>query len=113
MRAYLRERGVRLISMMEGFDDTRAGRMMEGILAAVAEWFSGNLWTGVKMGMSQKIQHGGWPHLAPIGYRNVRRDGVRKDEGQIELDPIQKSWARAPSRSTVLAPYRSKTFAEP
>lgn len=94
LRGYLRARGVRLISMMEGFDDSPAGRMMEGILAAVAEWFSGNLGEGVKMGMNQKVLTGWWPHQAPIGYRNVRRDGARKDEGQIEADPIQKGYAR-------------------
>jgi site-specific DNA recombinase len=33
MRAYLRKLGSRLISIMEGFEDTPAGRMIEGILA--------------------------------------------------------------------------------
>ena len=35
-------------------------------------------------------EHGGWPHLAPVGYVNVRvSNGGRRDESVLAIDPVQ------------------------
>src|SRR5579859_1752388 len=87
----LKKRGVKLVSVTENFnDDTPQGRLVEGVMASINEYYSDNLGEEVKKGQRQKIRDGGWPSHAPIGYRNVRRDvGVRKAEAVLELDPIQ------------------------
>ena len=41
-------------------------------MAAIAEFYSDNLGQEVRKGMQQKLRNGGWPHLAPVGYLNVR-----------------------------------------
>lgn len=46
--------------------------MLHGIMSAIAEFYSQNLATEVKKGMSQKVKNGGTPTKAPIGYRNIR-----------------------------------------
>jgi site-specific DNA recombinase len=88
----LRKRGVKLVSITENFDDgTPQGRLVEGVMASINEYYSDNLGEEVKKGQRQKIKVGGWPSHAPIGYRNVRRDvGIRQAEALLELDPIQE-----------------------
>ncbi len=64
----LRQRGVRLISVQEHLEETASGRLVEGIHALMAEFYSANLSTEVKKGMRKKVQLGGWNHRAPLGY---------------------------------------------
>ena len=37
----------------------------------MAEFYSANLAAEIRKGMTQKAKQGGWPHQAPLGYRNV------------------------------------------
>ena len=86
----LKQHGVKLISITENFEDSPQGRLAEGVMAAINEYYSDNLGEEVKKGQRQKVKDGGWPAHAPIGYRNVRRDvGIRKAEALLEKDPIQ------------------------
>lgn len=52
----IRQTGADLVSTKEGIDNTPAGRMMHGIIAAVNEYYSANLEQEVKKGMRQKVQ---------------------------------------------------------
>lgn len=38
-----------------------------------------------RRGRQAKIERGGWPHKAPLGYRNVWRNG----EKIVEIDPVK------------------------
>ena len=53
-------------------DDSPQGRLTEGIHALMAEFYSANLAAEIRKGMTQKAKQGGWPHQAPLGYRNIR-----------------------------------------
>ncbi len=64
--------GARLISATENIDQTPAGRLMHGMLASFAEYYSRNLANEVVKGATQKAKRGGTPGPAPIGYLNVR-----------------------------------------
>lgn len=64
-----------------------SGRLVEGIMAAIAEFYSDNLGQEVRKGMQQKLRNGGWPHMAPVGYLNLRVSGERKSEAILALDP--------------------------
>ncbi len=72
IRAVLRRRGVVLVSVTENLTETASGRLVEGIHALMAEFYSANLATEIRKGIGQKAKMGGWPHAAPLGYRNVR-----------------------------------------
>ena len=64
--------GARLISATEHIDESPAGRLMHGMLASFAEYYSQNLAKEVVKGATEKAKRGGTPGRAPLGYLNVR-----------------------------------------
>jgi site-specific DNA recombinase len=87
VRALLRRLGVELVSVVEPLDDSPQGRLTEGIHALMAEFYSANLAAEIRKGMTQKAKQGGWPHQAPLGYRNVRKPIGGRLVACIEPDP--------------------------
>jgi len=63
---------VTLVSASENIDATPAGRLMHGMLATFAEYYSNNLATEIKKGLHQKHQLGGTPFRTPVGYLHTR-----------------------------------------
>ena len=88
IHAELVAHGVTLVSAAEHIDDTPAGTLNHGIMAAIAEFYSANLATEVTKGLRTKATTGGTIGRAPIGYRNIR---VLTESGHelrtVELDP--------------------------
>jgi DNA invertase Pin-like site-specific DNA recombinase len=78
IRKTLELHGVRLVSISENLEDTASGRLVEGIMASLAEWYSANLSQEIKKGLDEKARRGGYPTLAPIGYLNERRTAHAK-----------------------------------
>ena len=74
MRRYTNQRfdelGIRLISTSENIDQTPGGMLLHGIMASISEFYSNNLSSEVKKGMSEKARNGGCIGKAPLGYRN-------------------------------------------
>ncbi len=87
IRAALRRSGVQLVSVTENIEETASGRLVEGIHALMAEFYSANLSSEIRKGMDQKAKMGGWPTRAPIGYLNVRERVAGKDIAKVVLDP--------------------------
>jgi site-specific DNA recombinase len=87
IRAALRHAGVQLISVTENIEETASGRLVEGIHALMAEFYSANLAGEIRKGMTQKAKMGGWPTKAPIGYLNVREKTAGRDIATVRLDP--------------------------
>jgi len=87
IRAALRHAGVQLVSVTENIEETASGRLVEGIHALMAEFYSANLAGEIRKGMTQKAKMGGWPTKAPIGYLNVREKIAGKDIAKVILDP--------------------------
>ena len=87
IRALLRRRGVALVSVTENLDETASGRLVEGIHALMAEFYSANLAAEVRKGMGQKAKLGGYPHKAPLGYLNVREPVGGRQVAHIVVDP--------------------------
>jgi len=87
VRAMLRKHSVKLVSVSESLEDSASGKLVEGILASMAEFYSANLAQEIKKGLLQKVQEGGWPTIAPLGYRNVRMDTEgRRGESLLVAD---------------------------
>lgn len=84
----LREAGVRLVSTTENIDEAASRRLVHGIMASIAEFYSHNLATEVKKGLRQKVEEGGTAGRAPLGYLNVRRLGSagRASTGEVDID---------------------------
>ena len=87
IRAALRHAGVQLVSVTENIEETASGRLVEGIHALMAEFYSANLAGEIRKGMTQKAKMGGWPTKAPIGYLNVREKTAGKEIAKVILDP--------------------------
>ena len=79
--------GARLISATENIDETPSGRLMHGILASFAEYYSRNLANEVVKGATEKAKRGGTIGRAPLGYRNVRKTVEGKEIRTVEFDP--------------------------
>jgi site-specific DNA recombinase len=80
--------GVKLVSATENIDETPSGKLVHGIMATIAEWYSGNLSEEAKKGMRKKAEAGGLPGKAPQGYVNERMKIPGKDIGVIRIDPV-------------------------
>jgi site-specific DNA recombinase len=87
IRALFRKRGVALISVTENVEETASGRLVEGIHALMAEFYSANLANEIRKGMTQKAKQGGFPHAAPLGYLNTRDTLSGRQVARIIPDP--------------------------
>ncbi len=83
----IKRAGATLVSCSENVDDSPSGKLMHGIIASVAEFYSENLAHEVRKGMDQKAKGGRWPGRAPLGYRNSREDVNGKELRVITTDP--------------------------
>lgn len=91
IRALFRKRNVALVSVSENLEETASGRLVEGIHALMAEFYSANLANEIKKGMGQKAKQGGYPHRAPLGYLNVREMLGGRQVARIVPDPERAS----------------------
>jgi DNA invertase Pin-like site-specific DNA recombinase len=83
-KALLRRRGIQVISISEPIDDSPTGKLLEGIIETVDEFYSLNLGQDVRRAKAQIAERGGWgSSKAPDGYKIVRKDGIRK----LVIDP--------------------------
>jgi site-specific DNA recombinase len=89
IRALLRKRNVALISVTENVEETASGRLVEGIHALMAEFYSANLASEIRKGMTQKAKQGGFPHAAPLGYHNIRETIADRQVARIVPDPTR------------------------
>jgi site-specific DNA recombinase len=69
----LRGLGITLRSVTEPIDDSPSGRLMEGILGAMAQFDNDVRSQRVAAGMRATLERGRWPSLAPVGYLNGER----------------------------------------
>src|SRR3954452_15650407 len=90
----LQDMGVTLVSAAENIDATPAGRLMHGMLATFAEYYSNNLATEIKKGLTQKHLSGGTPFRPPLGYRVKRELIGAQDVRSVEVDPDRADLVR-------------------
>ncbi|HSH59419.1 MAG TPA: recombinase family protein [Acidimicrobiales bacterium] len=82
----IHQAGALLVSATEQIDDTPAGSLLHGIMAAIAEFYSKNLSSEAKKGIREMVKRGGTHGYAPLGYHNstARIDG--KEVKTVVLD---------------------------
>ncbi len=98
--------GARLISATENIDQTPAGRLMHGMLASFAEYYSRNLANEVLKGLTEKAKRGGTPGRAPLGYLNTREQLPQGGEVRtVVIDP-----ERAPSITWAFETYATGLY---
>jgi site-specific DNA recombinase len=87
IRAALWKRGVRLAYVVERVDESASGRLLENVMASIAQFESANLSDETKKGMRQKVLEGGWPHRPPRGYVMVRHANGAIKGSRCEIHP--------------------------
>jgi DNA invertase Pin-like site-specific DNA recombinase len=73
LRSHLQSLGISLRSATEPIDDTSTGKLMEGVLAAFAQFDNDCRSDRTRAGMKAALEFGRWVFLAPIGYLNAPR----------------------------------------
>ena len=88
LKAMLRRRGIKVTSITEPADDSPMGRMIEGIIESVDEFYSDNMAQEITRGMREAASRGVWlPNTAPYGYRREHvQDGAKK-RPRLALNP--------------------------
>jgi site-specific DNA recombinase len=76
IRALLKGLGVTLRSVTEPITDTATGRMVEGVLAVIAEFDNNVRAERTIEGMRAALREGRWTFVPPIGYRRVLEAGA-------------------------------------
>jgi len=72
IKARLAKNGVKLISVTEPIGDDPVGNLMDGMLAAFAQFDNDIRTARTTGGMRARTMQGGWPHGAPYGYKRSK-----------------------------------------
>ena len=89
LRGLLAGMGVALRSVTEPIDDSPAGRLMESVIASLAQFDNYTKAVRTRTGMRAALEAGRWTFQAPIGYRSGVRGGP-----SLVLDPEQATLVR-------------------
>ena len=88
IRAILRKNGVSLVSVTEPIDDSPTGKLMETVLSGFAQFDNEIRTHRTTEGMKKRLEQGGWPHSAPMGYVKSRTaQGITS----VAPDPVMGS----------------------
>ncbi|HUD11232.1 MAG TPA: recombinase family protein [Candidatus Saccharimonadia bacterium] len=94
MKFELRKAGTRLASVTENIDDSASGKLMERMLANMAEYYVDNLSYEVIKGATVKARLGRTPYKAPLGYVNSRQIVEGHEVKTVVLDPERADLVR-------------------
>ena len=87
-KAQLRRKGIRVVSITEQAEDNATGRLLEGIIESVDEYYSENLAQEVVRGMREAASRGFFlASNAPFGYKRVKVSDGAKERPTLEVDP--------------------------
>jgi site-specific DNA recombinase len=90
LRAHLKSLGISLRSATEPIDDTSTGKLMEGVLAAFAQFDNDLRSERTRGGMKAALELGRWTFLAPLGYLNASRSMGKSLVPDPERAPLVK-----------------------
>jgi DNA invertase Pin-like site-specific DNA recombinase len=86
--------GAKLVSVTENIDETPSGRLLHGIMATIAEFYSRNLAAEALKGATEKAKQGGTPFQAPMGYLNITERINQREVHTIGLDSTRAPLVR-------------------
>ena len=88
-KSLLRKQGIQVISINEPVEDTPSGRLLEGIIEVIDEFYSANLSQDVVRGMRESASRGFYPgSCVPYGYRRVKVQDGDTHRSKLEPDPV-------------------------
>jgi DNA invertase Pin-like site-specific DNA recombinase len=90
LRAHLKSLGISLRSATEPIDDTSTGKLMEGVLAAFAQFDNDVRSERTRAGMRAALELGRWTFRAPLGYLNAPKWSEKTLVPDPERAPLVK-----------------------
>ncbi len=88
-KSLLRKHGVQVLSINEPVEDTPSGRLLEGIIEVIDEFYSANLSQDVTRGMRETASRGFYPGgPPPYGYKRVKIQDGSVQRVKLEPDPV-------------------------
>jgi DNA invertase Pin-like site-specific DNA recombinase len=88
--------GVRVASVTEPIDSDPTGKLMEGVLASVAQFDNDVRAMRTVQGMRRRIQEGIFPWGPPFGYKSAVTRGEKKNLPDLPNEPtfslLQRAW---------------------
>jgi site-specific DNA recombinase len=89
-KSLLRKRGISVISINEKIDDTAAGRLLEGMIEVIDEFYSVNLAQDTMRGMKENVNRGFFNGgLVPFGYRKIEFSVGGSHKTKLEPDEVE------------------------
>jgi len=87
-KTLLRNKGIEVISINEPVDDSPTGRLLEGVIESIDEFYSANLGQDIKRGLRENARRGFFNgSRPPYGFHRVAvRDGA-KTRNKLQPDP--------------------------
>lgn len=87
-KSLLRKHGIQVVSINEPLEDTPSGRLLEGIIEVIDEFYSANLSQDVVRGMRETASRGFYPgSTVPYGYRRAKVREGETQRSKLEPDP--------------------------
>ncbi|AQY72674.1 hypothetical protein B1772_00975 [Dehalococcoides mccartyi] len=87
-KSLLRKQGIQVVSINEPIEDTPTGRLMEGIIEVIDEFYSSNLGQDIKRGMRENASRGFFNgSRPPFGYLRKKIKDGDKERNSLEPDP--------------------------
>lgn len=87
-KAMLRKHGVQVVSINEHIEDSPSGRMLEGMIEVVDEFYSANLSSDTIRGMNENASRGFLNGgRAPYGYRRIKVKVGEIEKAKLEAVP--------------------------
>lgn len=94
IKAALLKLGVELRSVTEAIDSNPSGQFMEGVLALVAQYDNDIRAERALNGVRARTEEGGWAHIAPLGYKNIKDIYKRPTLEPDHQAPLIAEWLR-------------------
>ena len=87
-KTLLRNKGIEVISINEPVDDSPTGRLLEGMIESIDEFYSANLGQDIKRGMRENASRGFFNgSRPPYGFRRVPVHDGGRTRNKLEPEP--------------------------
>ena len=91
-KTLLRNKGVEVLSINEPMDDSPTGRLIEGVIESIDEFYSANLGQDIRRGLRENASRGFYSgSRPPYGYRRIEVSDGKKTRHRLELEPEEST----------------------
>ncbi|MBR6030201.1 MAG: recombinase family protein [Clostridia bacterium] len=102
-KSRLKKYGVRVVSVKESITDNPEGIILEGMLEAMAEYYSANLAQNIRRGIRESIAKGQFPGgPVPYGYKAENKHLVPDDKTAPVIRFVFEEYAAGTSKKNIL-----------